>query len=340
MKMTKILDTTLRDGSYPVNFQFSAEDTYQIASCLAKAGIHYIETGHGLGLGASRKNLGIAAETDEAYMEATARAVPNSNWGMFCIPSIASLEDIDKAHKFQMGFLRVGFEGSQCKSSWPYIERARELGMFVFANIMKSYCYPPQEFANIVKEVEEFGAQAVYVVDSAGGMTPEILRQYFRAIQSNTSIHIGFHGHDNLGLALANSLAAIDLDAMVVDTSIQGLGRGAGNTSTELLLSVLSKMGVRTGIDLFTILDIGEEVVVPRSHRKKFESLEILFGLAEFHSGFFTQVKEVADKFQIDVRRLIIALTKVTKTDAPQHLLDQLAAELKKEISPDWSLPQ
>jgi isopropylmalate/homocitrate/citramalate synthase len=158
----KILDTTLRDGSYAINFQFTALDTGIIAAQLEDVGFELIEIGHGVGLGASRAGHGVAAETDEKYLEAGAAAVKQAKWGMFCIPGVATLDDLDIAAQFGMKLVRIGTDVSDVPGSQRFVERAKHHGMFVCANYMKSYAAEPAEFARQARLSQKYGVDVVY----------------------------------------------------------------------------------------------------------------------------------------------------------------------------------
>lgn len=229
-----IMDVTLRDGSYAINFQFSTADVKIIGSELETLGYQYIEIGHGMGLGASSPKNGIALNSDWEYLNAAKESIKNANYGVFCIPGIASIEDIEKAAEYGMKFIRIGTNVDKIETSKEYIKKAKECGLEVMANYMKSYAMPPKEFAHQVLRSEQYGADIVYLVDSAGSMFPEDIECYYHAVREKTNLRLGFHAHDNLGLALSNSLFAAELGFELIDTSLQGLGRSAGNASTEL----------------------------------------------------------------------------------------------------------
>ena len=158
MKKITILETTLRDGSYAINYSFTSADTKVICKQLEEAGFEFIEVGHGAGLRASIKGYGIAAATDEEYMVAAKEALTKAKWGMFCIPGIAELEDIDLAAKHGMSFIRIGTNVTDVEKSESFIKRAKKYGMFVTANYMKSYALPPEQFAEKVKLSEKYGS--------------------------------------------------------------------------------------------------------------------------------------------------------------------------------------
>lgn len=331
MKKPQIMDVTLRDGSYAINFQFTASDTAVIAGALDAAGFDLIEVGHGVGLHASESGYGVAAEKDEAYLKAAAESVKRGKFGMFSIPGVARLEDVDMAAEFGMGFIRIGTNVTQVCESAQFIERAKSHGMMVCANYMKSYSMEPQEFAKTAKLSERYGADVLYVVDSAGGMLPSEVEAYILAVQGACNIPVGFHGHDNLGLGIANSLRAVELGASIVDSSLQGFGRSAGNAATEILVVVLAKMGHELGLDPLAVMDIGEKYVRPLVRRRGHSSLDLVTGQAQFHSSYMGVIRKFSSKYQVDPRLLILALTKVDKVNAPEELVDRLAKQLQGE---------
>jgi len=181
-----ILEVTLRDGSYLIDFQFTAEDTATIAAALEGIGFRWIEVGHGLGLNASQSGKGMAAATDEEYMEAAAQALHAAKWGMFFIPGIGREEDIRLAARHGMSFLRIGTNVTEAAQAEPYIALAKELGLIVSYNAMKSYAISPAEFGSVVAKVHQWGADIACLVDSAGSMDPDSVAAYLRAAKSES----------------------------------------------------------------------------------------------------------------------------------------------------------
>ena len=328
MKKTDVLESTLRDGSYAINFQFTVSDTATIAANLEKAGINFIEIGHGVGLHASESGKGTAIETDEAYLQAAAKVLTKAKFGMFCIPGIARIEDIDMAAGYGMGFIRIGTNVTQMEESEEYIARARGHGMFVSANFMKSYAMDPVKFAEKAKLTQKFGSDVLCVVDSAGGMLASDVRHYFQAVQDVCDIPLGFHGHNNLGLAVSNSLLAVELGAVLVDCSLQGMGRSAGNAPTEILLMALDKMGIDLGIDLLAVIDVGQKYIRPLIRRCGLASLDMVAGYAQFHSSYMGIIREYSSKYRIDPRELIIRVCELDKVDAPPELVERVARQI------------
>jgi 4-hydroxy-2-oxovalerate aldolase len=326
-----ILDTTLRDGSYAVDFQFTPLDTAVIAKALEDVGVGIVEIGHGVGLGASRRGFGEAAATDEEYFAAVAGVLTRARYGMFCIPGVARLEDVDMAADMGATFIRVGTNVTEVPASRPYIERAKARGLFVSANFMKSYALPPARFAETAKLTQAYGSDLLCVVDSAGSMLAGEVRDYFQAVREVCDIALGFHGHNNLGLAVAHSLLAVELGAAMVDSSLQGLGRSSGNAATELLVASLDRMGVATGVDLLGVMDAGEKLIRPLVQSRGLSSLDMVMGYAQFHSSYMGVIRKYASRERVDPRRLIIELCKHDKVNAPDALVARVAAGIEEK---------
>ncbi len=326
----QVLECTLRDGSYVNNFQFSSGDTELICRELDAVGARYVEVGHGLGLGAYRRGGEYAAAaTDEEYLLAASKSLKKAKFGMFCIPGIAQMADVDMAHAHGMDFIRIGTNVNEVEKSAPFVERAKNHGMMVFANYMKSYALPPKELAVKAELSKEYGVDYIYIVDSAGGMLPSELRSYILALKDNVDIGIGYHGHNNLGLAVANSLLAVELGVEFVDTSLQGLGRGGGNAPTEQMVLVLEKAGYRTGFDLFKVLDAGFDIVLPLLAQTGYNPFDLISGYALFHSSYIPVIRRYSSKYSVDPKALIVELCKVDQINAPPELVEKLARKLK-----------
>lgn len=328
MSHVNVLDTTLRDGSYAVDFRFTGADTARFCSGLEAAGFRYIEIGHGAGLRAGERGLGRAAATDQAYLCAARDAVSSASFGMFCIPGIAVLDDVDMAADHGMGFIRIGTDVTKVPESESFIDLAKRRGMLVMTNFMKSYALPPREFAREVKRSEGFGADVVYIVDSAGSMLPGEVVEYFHAVREVSDIPVGFHGHNNLGLAVGNTLRMADEGAVFVDSSLQGLGRSAGNAMTEALVAALLRQGYHTGVDLLSTLRLGYRLVTPLLRNAGILPLDLVAGYAGFHSSFLPRLLDAATRHQADPARLMIEVCGVDRVQLREDVLEEIARRL------------
>jgi 4-hydroxy 2-oxovalerate aldolase len=335
MKTPQILECTLRDGSYANDFQFTAIETEQISHALDEAGFPYIEVGHGLGLGASEQGKHVAIQTDEEYLKATSKSVQKGKWGMFCIPGIAKLDHLRLAADHGMDFVRIGTNVTEVDSSEKFISLARDLGLEVCANFMKSYAIPPKEFAQVAKKSTGFGAQVIYLVDSAGGMLPNEVRSYIRTTKLLLpNIKLGFHGHNNLGLSVANSLVCVEEGVDIIDTSLQGYGRSAGNTPTEQFICALIRSGIDLNYSSVEIMQMGESLIRPRINRRGLSSLDLASGQALFHSSYMPIILDVAKRERVDPRELIIDLCKQNMMEAPAKLVESIAQNIKNQNRP------
>ena len=327
----QIMDVTLRDGSYAINFQFSEHDTRKIGSVLEQSGISFVEIGHGQGLNASNYKNGIALCTDEEYLASAQEAYQTCKYGMFCIPGIARLEDLNLLKKYGASFVRIGCNIDQVDDTEPFVKRAKELGLIVAANYMKSYTATEQEFELCVKKSMSYGVDYVYIVDSAGYMLPEDIKKYYDVVKRVDGPKVGFHGHNNLGLAVSNSLYAAELGFDLIDTSMQGLGRSAGNTSTELFVSLLYvKYGIKD-YDIKSIVKFSENYVKPLVRNTGLYGLDIFCGIAGFHSSYMKYIHRVAAKYEVNPYELIVEYCKIDKINMDENLLVEVAKKLPKE---------
>lgn len=261
----QLMDVTLRDGSYAVNYSFTPERCGLIVSALHRAGIPFIEIGHGCGLGA-HDNLRIkAAARDKEYVKAAREAAPEACIGVIAGPPPVTLpQNIDEVIDY-LDFIRFASNADRPQLVAENIAHARKRkpNLKVFIQMMRSSRLPPHMICASVQRVVEMGADVVYLVDTAGHFIPEEVRELAHRILSEFKIAVGFHGHNNLNLAVANSLAAIDGGATFVDGSLKGMGRAAGNASIEMLVSVLRRKGLISSIDFDLLIKAGEELIAP-----------------------------------------------------------------------------
>jgi len=329
-----LIDVTLRDGSNAVDFQFSKEETYGIVSGLSKAGIQWIEVGHGLGLRASQAGKKPAKESDETYITTARKAAGEANIGCFFSLGIGTVEDLHLAKSWGLDFIRIGPNASleDVQRSIPYIEAAKKSGLLVHCCMRKAYAVTPNEFADQVAQLAAAGCDHAIIMDSAGNLLPNQVKEYIYACKDRlrgcTDIKIGFHAHDNMGLANANTLQAIEAGADSIDTCLGGLGRSAGNANTEQMVAILQRMGVCKA-DLFQLMDLSDQFIGNRA-KEALDSIALIYGYAGFHSAFSGLLQESAKKYHVDPRLLAIESCKVDKYNPSAALFDELAAKCKK----------
>ncbi len=325
-----ILECTIRDGGYAIDFQWPPDDVEAIIRGLSTAGFRYLEVGHGLGLGASRTSTPALCSDEETAARAVA-AKGDASVGAFFIPGVGTADDLRRFRDAGADFVRIGTDVSKSESSWPFVELAAALGFEVFYNFMKSYAAAPFELLQRAIPIVEAGATTVTVVDSAGGMLPTQVAAYVEVLKAGLDARIGFHGHNNLLLANANTLAAVQAGAGVVDTTLLGMGRGGGNAQTETMLVVLEKAGYPTGINPLEVARLAERFVASKVTRLKGASeLELIYGFALFHSGFTQRVQDVATAYGIPYQDLILEVSRYAKENPSQALVEEVASQLRQ----------
>ena len=323
-----LLDTTLRDGSYTNNFSFTRDDTSAVAQALDSAGFHYIEVGHGVGLNASESGKGEAVHTDREYITAAVGAVKRAKIGVFCIPGIARICDVEAACDKGLSFIRIGMNVTAMESGKTFIKRAKELGLTVFVNFMKSYAVTPEFFADLAVKAEDCGADCVYIVDSAGGMFPDQIKLYCEAVRNRSNIPLGFHGHNNLSLAVSNTLYAYEMGVKFLDVSLQGLGRSAGNAASEQLVAVLNKKFGYEEVDLLKLIEISQRYIIPLKLNQVIPPLDVIAGFANFHSSYMRSIQRAAARYSVNPLQLIIEQCKIDQVDLDEEKLEELAKKL------------
>lgn len=323
-----ILDTTIRDGSYCVDFKFSQKDVAEIVQRVSSLGFSYIEIGHGKGLNASSLENGLSLQTDVEYMEASNQANENSKLGFFCIPGIARLEDIKIAADNNMKFIRVGQNADEIETTKDYIIKGKELGLEVMVNFMKTYIISPKEFAEKAKIVKNWGADCVYVVDSSGGMLPEQIKEYYENVRNLTDIKIGLHCHNNMGLGVSNALTANDCGYDFIDTTLQGVGRSVGNTMAEAFIMALEKKGISTGFDIPRLLEYGYYVNDNIIKKTAINPLDLMCGYTDFHSSYLKDIYRCCLQKKVDPLRLIMKYSQYDKKGIDYARLCEIAEQL------------
>lgn len=324
----EILDCTLRDGSYAIDFRFTAHQTREICAGLEAAGISLIEVGHGIGIGASDK-ITPAFETDVMYAEAAAAGTSSAKWGMFAIPGVASNGEVAALADFGMDFVRIGIDIGEAKKGLDFLRQAKKLKLDVYVNFMKSYVLSPNKLLSLGRQCVEEGATGIYLVDSAGGMTPSEVDSFGRELGAlSETARLGFHGHNNLGLANANSISLIDHGFTILDASLQGLGRSAGNAVTEQLVAIFARMGYLDSTAAVALMKLSEYWVRPLIPYAGTNGLDTMAGLSLFHSSYLDALVRASSRHDADPYVVMEEITKITKSDAPEDLLYRIAQEV------------
>lgn len=324
-----LVDTSLRDGMSSVSHQFTPEQVTEIAGGLDKAGITTIEVAHGIGLGASSIQYGFAAATDPEYVQAAVGAVNQADIAVLYVPGIATLAELQGAIDAGARTVRVAVHCTEADCAEQPIVWAREQGLRVMSFLMMSHKLEPTALAEQAAKLESYGAQVIYVVDSAGAMVPRGTGARVAALREAVQADIGFHAHNNLGVGIANALSAAEEGATYIDGSLRGLGASAGNAQTEVLAAAFERAGWDTGVDLFPLIDTAEHVVAPLMREPQIvDETALVLGYAGVYSTFFHPTKRAAKKYGVKERDILMELGRRGVIGGQEDMIIDVAAEL------------
>lgn len=329
-----VTDTTLRDGSHTVSHKFSPDDVKKIASSLDAAGIDIIEVGHGDGLTGSTINYGFSPYNDFDIVKAASSVVKNSKLAVLLIPGIGTVEDLERAQDCGANAVRVATHVTEADVGAQHIKAAKKMGLFTVGFLMMSHMASVERVLEEAKKFESYGADVVYCTDSAGAMLPIDVKEKISTLVQNLSIPVGHHSHNNLGLAIGNSLAAIEAGATYIDGSLSGLGAGSGNTATDTLVAVMKKMNYDVNADLFKTMDASTKSLIPVLEAKGIKTNTnldaMILGYAGCYSSFLLHSRRAAERFNVDVRDIIIELGNRKAVGGQEDWIIEVASDLSK----------
>ncbi|MEI2358471.1 4-hydroxy-2-oxovalerate aldolase [Mesobacillus zeae] len=327
----KITEVCLRDGSHVMQHQFTEDQVRRVARELDDAGMHYIEVSHGDGLGGSTLQYGKSFVDEMKLIEAAVDECKQATVAVLLLPGIGTVHELKQAHTLGAGLVRVATHVTEADVSAQHISMACELGMEAIGFLMMAHMASTEKLVEQAKLMESYGAQAVYVTDSAGAILPHEVHEKISALKESLSIEIGFHAHNNLSLAVANTIAALEEGATRIDGSVRCLGAGAGNAQTEVLLSVLDRMGINLGIDIYKMMDIAEHTVGPLIPRpQEINKGSLILGYAGVYSSFLLHAERAGQRFGLDSRDILLELGKMKVVGGQEDMILDVAAQLAK----------
>lgn len=331
-KFIHLVDTTLRDGSHAVSHQFTTEQVATIAAGLDAAGVEYIEVSHGDGLAGSSFNYGWSAVSEEKLLRAASGAIKKGKLTVLLLPGIGTIEDLKMAADCGAKVVRVATHVTEADIGEQHISIAKKMGMMAVGFLMMAHMVPPEKVAEQARLFESYGADYINIADSAGAMLPEDVKARIRAVVEAVNVPVGFHAHNNLTLATANALAAVEAGATFLDGSCRGLGAGAGNAQTEALVGVLDKAGYQTGIDFYKIMDVAEDTVEPIMHRPQVvRNASLMLGYAGVYSSFLLHTYRAAERFNLDPRDILVELGRRRMVGGQEDMIIDVAYQLAQK---------
>lgn len=335
--MPKILinDVTLRDGNHAISHKMTIDQISAYSRAADAAGVPIVEVGHGIGIGASSLQVGESAVDDETMLKTARGNLCHSKLGVHVTPGFATInKDLKKALDLGVDVVRVAAHCTEADVTQRHINYVRSRGKEVFGVLMMSHMTSKETLTEEGQKMESYGAEAVMIFDSAGALFPHEVSEKVSRLVSHLNIPVGFHAHNNLGLAIANSLAAAEAGASIIDGSARGFGAGAGNAQLEVLVAVLEKMGYSTGIDLYKILDasdIAESCLMKEI--PSIRSLSIVNGLSGVVSTFLAPVQRISREYELDPRDVFFELGKRKVVAGQEDIIIEVATELAAKRS-------
>ncbi|MFA5536981.1 MAG: 4-hydroxy-2-oxovalerate aldolase [Bacillota bacterium] len=325
----RIIDVTLRDGSHSVFHQFDLKTVASIVGALNKAKIDTFEISHGDGLGGSSIQYGYAKHREQELLQTAYSATVSAKLAVLLLPGIGVKEDLEMAYQEGARIARIATHVTEADISKQHMVFAKDQGMEVIGFLMLAHMVDENKLLEQAKLMESYGADIVYIVDSAGAMDPEQVRRKVNVFKENLKTEIGFHAHNNLGLAVGNTIAAIEEGVSTIDGSLAGLGAGAGNAPTEVLVAVLEKLGYDTGVNLYEIMDAAEDVVRPIMTRPQvIDKAALSLGYAGVYSSFLLHTFRASEKFGLDARDILIELGKRKVVGGQEDIIVDVALGL------------
>lgn len=331
-----ISDPTLRDGNHAVRHQLAKESFVAYCKAAEAAGVPIVEVGHGNGLGASSMLVGECRLTDDEILSLSRANLKNSRLGIHVIPGFCTIkQDLAKAVDAGVDVFRIASHCTEADITDRHIAYIRQAGKEVFGVLMMSHMASASVLLEEARKMESYGAEAVIIMDSAGAYFPEDVKERISTLVDGLSIPVGFHGHNNLGMAVINSVEAVNAGASIIDGTIRGFGAGAGNTQLEVLVAVFDRLGFETGIDLYKILDaadIAEKEFNPVA--PYISPLSVVSGLAGVFSGFAKPVWQAAKDYDVDPRDIFFGLGKRNAVAGQESLIIEVAQSLAAQKKP------
>lgn len=328
-------DMSLRDGMHPKRHQISLEAMIAVSTALDAAGVPLIEVSHGDGLGGASINYGFPAHSDEAYLKAVVPRMKRARISALLLPGIGTHDHLRMAVDRGVKTIRVATHCTEADVADQHLGLARALGVDTVGFLMMAHMVSPEDLLIQARRMEGAGAACVYCTDSAGHMLPGDVTARIACLRSGLrpETEIGFHGHHNLGMGIANTLAAIEAGARRVDASVAGLGAGAGNAPLEVLIAVLDRLGARHGTDLYRVMDIAEDLIVPMMDRpQRIDRDALILGYAGVYSSFLLFAQRAGARYGVSSRDILVEMGRRKTIGGQEDMIEDVALDLAKKV--------
>jgi len=330
--MSKVLyfDSTLRDGSHAIRHQFGQDDIRKYCREVDQAGLEVVIVGHGNGLGASSLQVGLSKLTDDEMLTIAKEELKHTKLGAFMLPGFGTIKDnLGSALDIGVDVVCIGAHCTEADVTRQHIEYVRRRGKEAYGVLLMYHMTSKEVLLQEALKMQEYGALGVILMDSAGASTPEMVEASVSYLVEHLDIVVGFHAHNNLGMAVSNSYTALKSGAQIIDGTVNGFGAGAGNCPLEVLTALLHKEEIETGLNLYKLMDVSEGIVTSfMEYLPKISSASLASGLAGVFSGYAIPVKKAAIEHNVDPRDIFMELGKRKIIAGQEDIIVEIALEL------------
>jgi 4-hydroxy-2-oxovalerate/4-hydroxy-2-oxohexanoate aldolase len=333
-KKITVHDMSLRDGMHAKQHQISIEEMKAVSRGLDEAGVPLIEVTHGDGLGGASVNWGFPAASDEEYLRAVIPGLKRAKVSALLLPGVGTVDHLRMAADCGINTIRVATHCTEADVSLQHIKLGREMGLDTVGFLMMAHMIEPEQILEQALLMESYGANCLYVTDSAGYMLPDDVSARIGLLRDNIKpeTELGFHGHHNLAMGVANSLAAVEAGANRIDCACGGMGAGAGNTPMEVFIAVCERMGVETGVDVSKIADVAEDLVTPLMDSPvRIDRNSLTLGYAGVYSSFLLFAKRAEQQYGIPARELLLEMGRRKMVGGQEDMIEDLALTMAKQ---------
>jgi 4-hydroxy-2-oxovalerate/4-hydroxy-2-oxohexanoate aldolase len=333
-KKITVHDMTLRDGMHPKRHQMTLLQMTSIAQGLDAAGVPLIEVTHGDGLGGASVNYGFPAHTDEEYLSAVIPLMKQAKVSALLLPGIGTVDHLKMARELGVHTIRVATHCTEADVSQQHIRYARKLDMDTVGFLMMAHMVTPEKLLEQALLMESYGANCIYCTDSAGYMLPEDVKARIGLLREKLKpdTELGFHAHHNLGMGVANSLVAVEYGANRIDAAAAGLGAGAGNTPMEVFVAVCARAGIETGVDVFKMSDVAEDLVLPiMDFPIRIDRDSLTLGYAGVYGSFLLFAKRAEQRYGVPARDILVEMGRRGMVGGQEDMIEDTALTMARQ---------
>lgn len=327
-----LFDATLRDGSHAVSHQLTKEAIESYCQAMDGCGVHTIVVGHGNGLGASSLQVGLSLLDERVMLQTARRNLEKTKLGIYMIPGFGTIRDnLEPAIEDGVDVFKIGCHCTEADTTKQHIEYLKNLGRETYGILMMCHMVSKEKLLEEAQKVQSYGANGVILMDSAGAFTPEMVKRTFETLVNGLDIKVGFHPHNNMGIAVSNAYIAVQEGASIVDGTLRGFGAGAGNCQLEDVVALFEKCNIKTGINFYRMLDASDQVM-PKIMEKDMgqDAISIVSGQAGVFSAFKTHVIKAAKQFDVDPRDILVEVGKRKAVGGQEDIVVEVAEKLSR----------